>query len=75
MLRKKNFSALESKVDQVAKDAKGKTALLVLVNEVKSVPLVTVLVMAWCIKNLVLNRLMTVSNRLRTAKVLVLNIS
>ena len=32
---KEKLSALESKVDQVAKDAKGKTALLVLVNESK----------------------------------------
>ena len=32
---KEKLSALESKVDQIAKDAKGKTALLVLVNESK----------------------------------------
>ena len=32
---KEKLSALESKADQVAKDAKGKTALLVLVNESK----------------------------------------
>ena len=72
---KEKLSALESKVDQVAKDAKDKTACWYWLMKVKSVPLVTVLAMAWCIKNLVLNRLITASNLLRMDKALVLNIS
>lgn len=72
---KEKLSALESKIDQVAKMRKTKPPYWYLSMKVKSVPLVMVLVMVWCIKNLVLNRLMTASNRLRMDKALVLNIS
>ena len=75
MLWKEKLSALESKVDQVAKDAKDKTALLVLVNESKISAFGDGSRYGMVYQNLVLNRLMTASNRLRMDKALVLNIS